>query len=562
MRDPKKLSHETQQKLAREILALKADSEIRPWENQARTKQLPPDHPKHHKPWKHPSGRVYRCGCDEVDNDWTKWIFLAGRGTGKTMAGSQWTLSVALSEPNIYVAVCAPTFMNVRATCFEDLQSGIIANAQPGEIVEYNRNNLEIKLRNGSVIRGFSAENTDSVRGQNLSYCWFDELAMIKYTRFFDYGLMPALRVRPVNNPPRVMITTTPSGLRLIRDLVEAAETDPKIHITTAISEENPYFAEDALADLRRQYKGTYLEQQELEGKLVLGTDGALFSIENFCEYRVHPGDEPEFRRIVVAIDPATTSSEMSDETGIVVAAEGEDHHFYTLEDCSLRGSPKQCMEVAAQAYHRWEADLVVGENTVGDYMPELLAKEDPNIPYKSVAAMKGKLIRANSISHLASQGRVHMVGADFDLLEKQLAAMTPDTDRSRMHDDRADAWVWAMLELSRRGSSSYKEMYGFYPCAKCGNDINQQLDKICKSCGEPVHLPEKEKTRDRATRWSMAYSRKCPRGHDYPLNLEVCPKCGDDAGTYMRKVMAFTGAGGNTWHSYGGKSWLAGRKI
>jgi phage terminase large subunit-like protein len=342
--DPSKLSSETKQRLADELRALKEFYEPRAWEKMARNKQLPPDHPLHHLPWKHPrTGKTYTCGCDGIDNDWTKWIFLAGRGTGKTMAGSQWTLAMAMSEPGIYVAVCAPTFANVRATCFEDLQSGILANAAPGEVVEYNRNNLELKLRNGSVIRGFSAENTDSVRGQNLSYCWFDELAMIKYTKFFHYGLMPALRTRPKNNPPRVMITTTPSSLRLVRDLVEQAETDPKIHITAAVSEENPYFAEDALADLRRQYKGTYLEQQELEGKLVLGSDGALFTIENFCEYRIHPGDEPEFRRIVVAIDPATTTSDTSDESGIVVAAEGVDHHFYTLEDCSRAGSRRTC---------------------------------------------------------------------------------------------------------------------------------------------------------------------------------------------------------------------------
>src|SRR5260370_40415140 len=208
--------------------------------------------------------------------------------------------------------------MNVRATCFEDLQSGIIACAQPGEIVDYNRNDLRLTLRNGSIIRGFSAQNIDSVRGSNLSYAWFDELAMIKYTKFFTYGMEPALRIRPKNNPPRMVITTTPSKLRLVRDLVEEAEENPKIHITAAVSEENTFFDEEALKALRRRYKGTYLEKQELEGILVDGMDGALFTIENFSEHRIFPGTEPEFRRIVVAIDPATTSSDSSDESGIV----------------------------------------------------------------------------------------------------------------------------------------------------------------------------------------------------------------------------------------------------
>jgi phage terminase large subunit-like protein len=479
--------------------------------------------------------------------------------TGKTRAGAEWTISMALSEPGIYVGVCAPTFMNVRATCFEDLQSGILSCALPGEITEYNRNDLRLTLRNGSIIRGFSAQNIDSVRGANLSYAWFDELAMIQYQKFFDYGLEPALRIRPKNNPPRMVITTTPSKLRLIRDLVDQAETNPLIHITSAVSEENPFFDEDALLALRRRYKGTYLEKQELEGILVDGSDGALFSIENFSENRIFPGDEPEFRRIVVAIDPATTSSDSSDESGIVVAAEGTDHHFYTLQDCSMRGTPDQCMKTVAEAFHRWEADLVVGENTVGDYMPELLAKQDPNIPYKSVAAMKAKFIRAESISLLAAQGRVHMVGV-FDELEKQLSAMSSDIERTRMHDDHADAWVWAMIELSRRGSASYKEMYGFFPCLNCGEDINQTLDKTCRHCGEEIRLKETEKVRDRSTRWASAYQKTCDQGHQYPMRQPRCTTCHPDPNRYLSQVARFSG---NTsgW-GYTGKNWLAGRKI
>lgn len=497
-----------------------------------------------------------------MDKDWTRWVFLAGRGTGKTRSGAEWTLSVALSEPNIYVGVCAPTFMNVRATCFEDLQSGILACARPGEVADYNRNDLRLTLNNGSIIRGFSAQNIDSVRGANLSYCWFDELAMIQYERFYTYGLEPALRIRPKDNPCRMMITTTPSKLRLVRNLVEQAQENPHIHITSAVSEENPYFDEEALAALRRQYRGTYLEKQELEGILVDGMDGALFSAENFSEFRIHPGDEPEFRRVVVAIDPATTSSDSSDESGIVVAGEGIDHHFYILQDCSLRGTPEQCMKAVAAAFHHWQADLVVAENTVGDYMPQLLANQDPNIPFKSVPAMKGKFIRAESVSLLAAQGRIHMVGI-FDEMEKQLASMAPDIERNRMHDDRADACVWALIELSRRGAVNFMETYGFFPCAKCGEDVNQVLEKSCRHCGEPVVLKSAEKIRDRATRWAQAYQKKCMKGHDYPMSLDRCPQCHADIGNYLAQVAKFTGGNNSGNLGYTGKNnWLSGRKI
>jgi phage terminase large subunit-like protein len=570
-----KFSEENRKRLMKEVLARKSAREPRPWETLepgyggARPKQLPPDHPRHHEPWTHPvTGDVYACHdynehCTGESNDWTTWIFLAGRGTGKTMAGSQWVLAMALSEPEIYVGVCAPTYAHVQRTCFEDLQSGIRALALPGEIVDYNRNNLALTMRNGSIIQGYTAEKEDGIRGANLSYCWFDELAMIKYHRFFDYGLKPALRVKPKNNDPRLMITTTPKKMRLLREQLKQAGIHPdKIHVTRARSEENPQFATGALEDLRRTYRGTYLERQELEGELIEEADGALFRVEDFSEYRIEPGEEPKFRRIVVAIDPATTSSDASDETGIVVAAEGIDHHFYTLEDCSLRANPDRCMQAAAAAYHRWDADLIIGEKQgVGDYMREALAKVDPNIPFRSIPVMKGKLIRAQSVSILAAQGRIHMVGADFDALEEQLASMTPDDDRGQMHDDRADAWVWAMRELTGQSAGSFKEMYGFFACPQCGEDINEQLEKKCRHCGyvPPERAPLK--VRDRSTRWSSAYMKICDQGHEFPMRLTSCPQCSTDPNTYLQQALALSGDKG--WISYnGGKNPFAGRRI
>lgn len=550
-------SDEWKDKWAREVLAFRTQNEPRRWETYpegdggARPKQLPPDHPHHHRPDKN----GYRCSdynphCKGPSPDWTTWIFMAGRGCGKTRAGAEWSLAMAMSEPNIYVGVCAPTFADVKNTCFENLLSGIIKMAQPGEIADYNRNDLRITMINGSIIQGFSAEKADSARGANLSYCWFDELAMIRYIRFFDYALKPALRIKPKNNEPRLMITTTPKNMRLIRDLVKQAEVEPeRVHITRAISEENSKFAAGALADLRRQYRGTFLERQELQGELITEADGALFRMEDFDEYRVEVGSTPEFRRIVVALDPATSASDTGDETGIVVAGEGVNGQFYTLEDCSMRGTAEAQMSAVAQAFRRWEADEVIGEkNGVGDFLRAQLAAVDPNIPIRLVPAMKGKHIRAQPVSVLATQGRIHMVGTDFDKLEEQLCSMTPDDDRSQMHDDRADAWVWAMRELTGQAAASYKEVYGFVPCKNCGKDLNEKMDKVCKNCGTPVAEPEKEtKARDRSTRWSAAYVATCAQGHEYPLRTGACPKCKSDPGAYLAAVAKLTG-GNQGW--------------
>ena len=399
-----------------------AAGRVLPGDQVARNKQLPPDHPKHSQPWTHPrTGEVYRCasphGPDGTCPDWDVWIFMAGRGTGKTLAGANWTLSMAREKPRVWVGVCAPTFADIKNVCFEGT-SGLLNVAQPGEIVDYNKNGLKQTLNNGSVIQGYSAEKPDSIRGANLYGAWFDEMAMIRYMKFYDYGLEPALRI----GAGRLMVTTTPRRMKLIRALVAQSKKDPlKVHLTEATSDENPE-VEKMVRKMREKYAGTFLERQELGGELLDEVDGALFTVDMFSEYRIFEGEQPEFRRVVVAIDPATTASDSSDETGICVVAEGANRHFYTLDDCSLRGSPETVMSAAVDAFRRWDADCIVGEiNGVGDYMKTALHHIDPYVPFRSVRGLKGKYARAEPVSILAQQGKVHMVGTAFDKLEEQL---------------------------------------------------------------------------------------------------------------------------------------------
>ena len=226
--------------------------------------------------------------------------------------------------------------------CFEDTKSGILRQARnagyPAEEY-YNRNNLEITFPNTSVIKGMSAEKEDSPRGSNLSFCWFDELCQIKNEMFYHDSLMPALR----ENDARLLITTTPNRTRIIRDLVENAK-DPayRIHITGAPTRENPKFATHRRQMLENQYAGTLLYKQEMEGELLADVAGALFTLDRISGSRVGPGDIPENRpSTVVAIDPANTSHERSDETGIVCAVQGDDGHAYIVADRSMRGSPE-----------------------------------------------------------------------------------------------------------------------------------------------------------------------------------------------------------------------------
>lgn len=581
--DPSKFSKEEQERLLAYLKALRAESTPRKWYTVASNKQLPPDNPRHHLPWAHPkTGIVYSCGqrnphCAGISSDWEVWIYNGGRGIGKTMAGANWIIEMALSQPNIDVAVCAPTFSQVQRVCFEG-STGIIRQAEDGDIKTYNRNNVIIYMRNGSRILGFSAENTDSIRGANLTYAWIDELAAFPPDgEFYTHGLSPALRIRRADGgPPRMMITTTPKRTGLMIKMIKDAGRDPaRYHITYAVSWENPQVLDEAIERMRETFgSNTAAWKQEMEAELV-DDERALFRQGDFDKYRVAAEECPrEFRQVVIGVDPATTSKEDSDYTGIVVigeSGEGVNHHSYVLEDASLKGTPDAVVTQIQSAFYRYAADLVIVEsNKAGDYFKTLMAQKDAYIPVRDVHAAKGKKVRAAHISHLNEIGRIHMTGEpdDFRLLEEQLCAMNPDQDRDKIGDDRADAFVWAMVYLAGKPSVDWEKVYGFGTCKHCNADVSFLSDKNCRGCGQPVTADKQEMQaigsgEKSAVRWWHAYAKKCPRGHEpYPMKLKACPKCELSPDEFLRQAMAFSGAGKGGPGYTGKRDWLSGRRI
>ena len=195
------------------------------------------------------------------------------------------------------------------------------------------------------------------------------------------------------------------------------------------------------------RYAGTRTGRQELDGELIEDVQGALWSWPMIEALRSH--DYPSLWRIVVAVDPAVTSREDSDETGIVVVgASGHRRNptLWVLADVSGRYTPDGWARVAVDAYTEWEADLIVGEaNNGGDLVASVIRQVDPRPRVKLVHAARGKRARAEPISAIYEQGRAHHVGT-FPRLEDQMTSWTQDSAES---PDRMDALVWGMTELT-----------------------------------------------------------------------------------------------------------------
>lgn len=186
-------------------------------------------------------------------------------------------------------------------------------------------------------------------------------------------------------------------------------------------------------------------------------TEGALWTDAMIAPYRVAKPPE-DLDRVVVAVDPAVTSAEGSDETGIVVAGRKRlrgETHFYVLADRSLRASPATWAAAVANAFREFEADRVIAEvNQGGDLVQSLLAQQGGRaMPFRAVRATRGKLVRAEPVASLYEHGLVHHAGA-FGELECQMRTYVgTDTQRS---PDRLDALVWALTALAQGGGGSF----------------------------------------------------------------------------------------------------------
>jgi phage terminase large subunit-like protein len=164
-------------------------------------------------------------------------------------------------------------------------------------------------------------------------------------------------------------------------------------------------------------------------------------------ETRLSSTFEQELKNIIVAIDPAVTANKNSDETGIIVVGKDHNNVFYVLEDLSGKYTPDQWARKAINAFYDWDADRIVAEvNNGGDLVERLLRSVDTNIPYRSVHATRGKIVRAEPISALYEQKRVHHLGV-FTELESQMCTYNGENQES---PDRLDALVWGLSELNK----------------------------------------------------------------------------------------------------------------
>ena len=435
--------------------------------------------------------------------DWHVWLILAGRGWGKTRTGAEYIAELARNHPGARIALVAATFADGRDTMVEG-ESGLLAILDDAELkggsqdTAWNRSMGELFLKNGSRFKIYSSERPRQLRGPQHHFAWCDEAAAwidagkgtAKDTTWsmLQFGMrLKALPGWPTGYRTRIVVTTTPRPVPLIKvpDTIAKREPHRAGIIQRASTVTTRGKTTDNLANLTDEYRrevidpiaGTMLARQELEAEILEDAEGALLTRENLDANRVLIGDVPTWSALVLAIDPATTTKDSSDETGLIVCALGVDSDGYVLDDQSGRMSPDEWGRTAWEMALTWGVSAVVVEDNQGGDMCEhvlittwkkvaaawaarvgRMPVRPPIVRVHPSGSGQGKWVRAQPIRALYQQGRMHHVVnpgvVDLGILEDQATSWTGDPKQDS--PDRVDGLVhgmtWLMYPQQRAG--------------------------------------------------------------------------------------------------------------
>ena len=398
------------------------------WKAWARPEQLPPE-----------------------GDDWAIWMYLAGRGAGKTRSAAEWVREKAkvTGQGQLRFALVARTAADVRDVIVEG-ESGIISVSPPSERPLYEPSKRRLTWPNGNTATCFTADEPDGLRGPQFHYAWADEIAAWRQSP--DAAGMTSwdnLRVAcRLGASPQIICTTTPKRVPVLYTLLSEAEKTGRVVISRGSTLDNAgNLSNTYLEAITGVYAGTRLAAQELYGEMLSDVEGALWIIELIDRSRESAMPMATPLR-VVGVDPSVAENPR-DECGIVVCASTAERdlyrrHAWVLEDATIHGSPEQWASKVVDMARKYSCPVVAEVNQGGALVRNAINAIDPNIKVLEVHSKYGKALRAEPVTLAYEQNRIHHVNY-LPELESQMISWIPGEGKS---PDRVDALVHALTAL------------------------------------------------------------------------------------------------------------------
>ena len=379
-------------------------------------------------------------------------VVKAGRRGGKTKGFAIRAVKRFLKgRRQIYAAPTARQVKRFWVTVCRALRplidAGVLHKNETEHLIEFPGTDVSIQAQ--------TAWNSNTLRGDWCDDLYLDEFQLMAEATWDSAGA-PLLADR---NGDACFGFTPPSlrneGVTKADDPQHAAKFYERAKAdktgTFAVfrfsSYENPHVSKEALTMLARNM--TALSYRiEILVEDVNQAPGALWN-RDLCEAsRVLADREREYDRIVVAVDPSTTTN--GNAAGII----GVGRHAwagYVLEDASVQGSPTTWATAAVNLYHKLKADCIVAEgNQGGEMISTVIAGIDADIKVELVYASRGKAARAEPVAaffevdEIKPERRGFLCGS-FPELEDELCLWQPGSGES---PNRLDALVWGFTEL------------------------------------------------------------------------------------------------------------------
>ena len=398
-----------------------------------------------------------------IDDDNRYAIITGGRGSGKSFAITT-ILCLLMLERDRTILFLRQTLTSAHISIIPEFVEKL---ETLGIQDQFNITKTEIEHKTtGSRIlfRGIqtgSKNNTANLKSINgVSVMVVDEAEELVDEDTFDRIDLSVRKAGVVN---KVILVMNPARVDnwIYKRFFKDGKQDNTTYIHTTYLD-NIDNLDDSFIEQIERLKETNLKKYN---HLVLGewldgdSDFALWTDDLINGLRV--SERPPLKRIVIAIDPAVTSKDTSDETGLIACGVGFDNHLYVLDDCSGTYTPKDWATKAIMMYRKWEADRIIGEvNNGGDLIETVLRSVDPNIPYKSVHATRDKLTRAEPVAALYEQGKAHHVGRFLDL---EYEMTTWEGKKGQKSPNRIDALVWGATETVLQEDKSVEFEIDFF---------------------------------------------------------------------------------------------------
>lgn len=423
-------------------------------------------------------------------------IFYGGRGSGKTTNIAIFLLFNEFLKNGKNILVLRQFNTNNKDSVYSEFIE-LIHHAELNFLKITNNDNKAVNLldcvraeiinnknKNRIVFYGLNDNNAASVKGYSkFDVFWIEEAHYLSKYAFNIIEPTPRL------SSSYHILTFNPQNEDDYIYKLALSSDNNFIKSTFMNYSDNPFYSNSSLETSRLLHlKNVELGVDTIENynhiwlgaPAPIGSD-CIFNHDVFKKCILYDYDTSfkSYLQVILAIDPATTNKDFSNETGLILAGVTKDMIVHVISDFSGNMSPNELSKKVNEITKAVRVDSVVVEtNNGGDFIKAVILNDNPTLTIHEVRAVKDKKDRASPVAVLMNLDKVLIYDGANKELFKQMRKLTTRgyIGAKGESPDRLDAMVWAvyhLLDLKDTDTRNTLFNTGLYKCSTKGYITN-----------------------------------------------------------------------------------------